>query len=172
MVQLHYGVVHVSIFFTLAHLKVSEDPVHGLVAQGSKWQLFHFCYALGRAYGIMGRLCSGFKPTAGWNNSNSTYNQALMKKWSLIYGVSSCCSLWCPIWRLESCTGFCGAPLSLQPFNTEAVFRQARSCFCDFCHKDSSFKGEIVENTPSFQKSSDTERDSTSCSLGHETVFN
>lgn len=49
--------------------------------------------------------------------------------------VSRCCSLWPPTWNLESHVGVPGASADLQPFNTEAVFKQVWFCSRDFCHE-------------------------------------
>lgn len=64
MVQLCYGVVHVSISFTLAHLKVS-DPVHGLLAQGSKRYFTTFAMLLVGLMVLWGGCVQGSNPLLG-----------------------------------------------------------------------------------------------------------
>lgn len=57
-----YGVVHVSISFTLAHFTVSEDPVHGLVAQVSKWYFTTLATLLAGLMVLWGSCVQGSNP--------------------------------------------------------------------------------------------------------------
>ena len=109
------------------------------MAHGSKWYITAFAGLLAGLMVLGERCVQGSNPVL-----NEMVQTASIMGHELKTGVhpifkavraSRCCSLWPPTWSLESCTGVHGASLDLQPFDTEAVFRQAWFCSCDFCHK-------------------------------------